>query len=142
MAVLVAHFSHLGRVVTLQGAGAKPSDNSTSASTGNSSSYSSSDSPRVPVQWLMQLAALGIAAVVLLWLYLVLYLPYVKGLTDPSAWPVYCPRVVPGIILTSIFTYVVLIRACWPVWGCLSPLIWTVELAGLVFATHLVPWPC
>jgi hypothetical protein len=110
--------------------------------TNDSASSSSSNSPRVPVQWLMQLAAAGIATMVLLWLYLVLYLPYVKGLTDPSAWPVYCPRVIPAIVLTFLFTYVALVRACWPVWGCLSPLIWTVEIAGLAFATHLVPWPC
>jgi cobalamin biosynthesis Mg chelatase CobN len=141
-ALLVAHFSHFGDVVTRQ---RTPSailpGNSTGAST-NDIESSSSSSPRVPVQWLMQLAAAGIATVVLLWLYLVLYLPYVKGLTDPSAWPVYCPRVIPAIVLSFLFTYVALVRACWPVWGCLSPLIWTVEMSGLVFATHLVPWPC
>jgi hypothetical protein len=142
-ALLVAHVAHLGRAITMQpsGAGARPSAGN-STGTATSDTAVSADVPRVPVVWLMQLAMAGIGAMVLLWLYLVLYLPYVKGLTDPSAWPVYCPRVVPAIVLTFVLTFVALVRACWPLWGCLSPLVWAVEIAGLVFATQFVPWPC
>jgi hypothetical protein len=89
----------------------------------------------------MQVAGIAVIVAILMGMYLVLYLPYVKGLTDPSAWPVYCPRVVPSMVGACVVAYVSLVRACWPVWGFLTPLIWAVEILGALFVTHLVPWP-
>jgi hypothetical protein len=96
-----------------------------------------------PVYQSLVMAALGcFATIILLLVYLVLYLPYAKGLTDSSAWPVYCPRVVPSIILLSVLGMILLIRACWPLWGCFSPLVLGTQVMGAMFSLHFVPWPC
>ena len=73
-------------------------------------------------------------------LYLTVYLPKVIKLTDPSAWPVYCPRVIPSMILLAVLAAIFLIRATYPVWGFLSPLILGIEAMGALFATQLIPW--
>lgn len=73
-------------------------------------------------------------------LYLVLYLPKVKGLVDSSAWDVYCPRVVPSMTLVGVLATILLIRACWPVWGFLTPLILGVEALGAIHLLHFVPF--
>jgi hypothetical protein len=88
---------------------------------------------------LLQFAAVGFGINTILALYLVVYLPRVKGLTDSSAWEVYCPRVVPIMILTGVVTALLLIRGTWPVWGILSPLILGIEALGCLFALHFVP---
>lgn len=94
------------------------------------------------VAGLLQLAAVGLGINTILVAYLTCYLPYVKGLTDSSAWEVYCPRVIPIMTLTGIITALFLIRAVWPVWGFLSPLILGIEAMGCLFALHFVPvWP-
>lgn len=80
---------------------------------------------------------LGINTVLLL--YLVLYLPKVKGLVDSSAWDVYCPRVIPSMSAVGVLSGLVLIRACWPVWGFLTPLILGVEALGALNLLHFVP---
>jgi uncharacterized membrane protein len=84
------------------------------------------------------LVLMGVNTVLML--YLVLYLPRVKGITDSSAWDVYCPRVVPTLTLNGILIAIALIRSIWPVWGFLSPLILGVEAFGCLFALHFVPW--
>jgi hypothetical protein len=81
---------------------------------------------------------LGISAVLVL--YLSAYLPRVRGLKDSSAWDVYCPRAVPALALSSAVGGSLLIRATWPVWGVLAPLIWGTEFFGLLFSLHFVPW--
>jgi hypothetical protein len=73
--------------------------------------------------------------------YLTLYLPAVKGLTDSSAWAVYCPRVIPCMTLTGIAAALLLIRGLWPVWGFLAPAILGTQAMGWLFAAHFVPWP-
>jgi hypothetical protein len=75
-------------------------------------------------------------------LYLLVYLPYGKGLTDSSAWGVYCPRVIPAMIGMSIVGVLLLIRGVWHEWGFLSPLIIAIQFLGALFSLHFVPWCC
>ena len=86
----------------------------------------------------MSVTMLGINTVLLL--YLTVYLPRIKGITESSAWDVYCPRVVPTMTILGILIGLLLIRAVWPVWGFLSPLILATEFFGCLFALHFVPW--
>mmetsp|Transcript_3732 Transcript_3732/g.5472 ORF Transcript_3732/g.5472 Transcript_3732/m.5472 type:complete len:154 (+) Transcript_3732:32-493(+) len=72
--------------------------------------------------------------------YLSFYLPRVKGITDSSAWDVYCPRVVPAMTLFGVISSILLLRATWPVWGFLAPLILAIESFGCLFTLHFVPW--
>jgi hypothetical protein len=91
---------------------------------------------------LLQLSAVCVGVDVCLLLYLTIYLPRCKGLTDSSAWEFYCPRVIPAMIATALTSFLLLVRATWPVWGCLSPLILGIETLGALFSLHFVPWPC
>jgi hypothetical protein len=84
------------------------------------------------------LVCLGINTILLF--YLVVYLPRIKGITDSTAWDVYCPRVVPIMATLGVLIAFMLIRASWPVWGFLAPLILGVEAFGCLFALHFVPW--
>ena len=89
---------------------------------------------------LLQLVAIGLGINTVLFLYLLLYLPYVKGLPcDSSAWEVYCPRVIPTMTLVGLCVAIVLIRATYPVWGFLAPLIIGIEALGVLYATHFIP---
>ena len=91
------------------------------------------------VHLLLQLVAVGVGIQTVLTLYLTVYLPYGKGLTDSSAWSVYCPRVIPVLTAVSVVTFLILVRAVWPVWGFLAPLILSVQGLGLLFALQFVP---
>ena len=93
------------------------------------------------IQSLLYASAACLAVNGLLLLYLVVYLPRVKGLTDSSAWAVYCPKVVPSMVLLGVVSFVLWIRACWPIWGCLAPLVLGTQVMGAVFSLHFVPWP-
>jgi hypothetical protein len=88
---------------------------------------------------LLRIAAMGAGIVTSLIVYLVVYLPKVKGLTDSSAWSVYCPKVIPTMTATSILTYLIALRGTWPVWGFLSPLIFGIQLMGGLMVLHFVP---
>jgi hypothetical protein len=91
---------------------------------------------------LMQLVGVGFGINTVLVLYLIVYLPYVKGLNDSSAWEVYCPRIIPTITVTSLVTGFLFLRATWSVWGFLAPLILGIEAMGCLFLTHFIPvWP-
>lgn len=83
-------------------------------------------------------ACLAINTVLLL--YLTVYLPKVVKLTDSSAWEVYCPKVIPSMGLFGVVSAILLIRATYPVWGFLAPLILGIEAMGVLFATQLLPW--
>jgi hypothetical protein len=89
---------------------------------------------------LISLAFLCMGTNTVLFLYLTVYLPRFKGLTDSSAWDVYCPRVIPTMTGIGVLTALLLIRGTWPVWGFLSPLILGTEFVGLLYATHFIPW--
>mmetsp|Transcript_16788 Transcript_16788/g.24317 ORF Transcript_16788/g.24317 Transcript_16788/m.24317 type:complete len:166 (-) Transcript_16788:436-933(-) len=84
--------------------------------------------------------------------YLIVYLPKIKGLKDSSSsnnsssngskalWDVYCPRVVPTMTAVGLVSALCFVRAVWPVWGFLSPLILGAEFFGVLFASHFLPW--
>jgi hypothetical protein len=95
----------------------------------------------LPNRSLLQIVGLLLGIQTILVLYLTVYLPRVKGLTDSSAWEVYCPRVIPVMTVTGIIAIMLLIRAVWPIWGFLAPLILGIEAMGCLFGLHFVPWP-
>ena len=88
---------------------------------------------------LLRLGFLGLGINTALLIYLTVYLPRVKGLVDSSAWSVYCPRVIPAMAGVAVGTTLILIRATWPVWGFLSPLILGTEFMGALMILHFVP---
>lgn len=88
----------------------------------------------------LHLAVACLGTNVILLLYLIVYLPKVVKLTDSSAWEVYCPNVIPCMGLFSALSAIFLIRATYPVWGFLAPLILGIEAMGALFATQLIPW--
>ena len=100
------------------------------------------DSDSAAVRPLLQIAAVGFGVNTVLTAYLTLYLPLAKGLNSSDVWPVYCPRVIPTMTVVAICTGIVLMRAVWPVYGFLSPLILAVEALGCLFALQFIPWPC
>ena len=88
---------------------------------------------------LLKVSLGGLIVVVTLFLYLTLYLPKIKGLSDPSVWGVYCPRVLPSMCVTGLATYLVFVRALWPLWGFKAPLISGIEIMGMLMFLHFVP---
>lgn len=72
--------------------------------------------------------------------YLGVYLPKIKGIKGASAWDAYCPRIVPIMTVTGIACGICFIRATFPVWGFLSPLILGIEAMGAFFSLHFIPW--
>jgi hypothetical protein len=97
----------------------------------------SSDRVNRPILYLAAVC-LGINTILLL--YLTVYLPKIVKLTDSSAWDVYCPRVIPSMCVVGVCCGIFLIRATWPVWGFLAPLVLGVQAMGALFALHFVPW--
>lgn len=83
---------------------------------------------------------LGINTVLLL--YLTVYLHAVVGLPrgDSSVYDVWCPRVIPTMTGLGVLSFLLLIRATFPVWGFLSPFVLGLETLGALFALHFVPW--
>ena len=92
------------------------------------------------VRPILHLCFVGLGINTVMLLYLTVYLPKVKKITDSAAWDVYCPRVVPSMTFVAIVTGFFMIRATWPVWGFLAPLILGIELLGSLFALLFVPW--
>jgi hypothetical protein len=90
---------------------------------------------------LLAIAFLGVGINTALVLYLVVYLPKIKKLSDSSAWSVYCPRVIPTMTGVGISTFLIFVRALWPVWGFLAPLIFGTQIMGLLFGLHFIPIP-
>jgi len=89
---------------------------------------------------LLKVAAGGFVLVVTLVLYLAVYLPKIKGLpSDLSLWGVYCPKVLPVLCVTGFATYLLFVRALWPLWGFMAPLISGTEIMGMLMAMHFVP---
>lgn len=89
---------------------------------------------------LLQIVALLLGINTVLLAYLTVYLPRFKGLTDSSAWEVYCPAVIPTMTALGVLAFVLAIRATWHVWGFLAPLILAVQCLGLLFFLHFVPY--
>ena len=88
---------------------------------------------------LLKVASGGFLVTLSLFLYLALYLSRVKGLSDPSVWGVYCPKVFPMMCVTCVATYAVFVRALWPLWGFLAPFISGTEIMGMFMVLHFVP---
>jgi hypothetical protein len=88
---------------------------------------------------LLRIAFGGFVVVLSLILYLTVYLPKVKGLSDSSAWSVYCPKVIPTMAVVSLVSYLIFLRACWPVWGFLAPLYSGTEIVAILMATNFIP---
>eukprot|EP00527_Entomoneis_sp_CCMP2396_P005325 CAMPEP_0198155886 /NCGR_PEP_ID=MMETSP1443-20131203/69367_1 /TAXON_ID=186043 /ORGANISM="Entomoneis sp., Strain CCMP2396" /LENGTH=45 /DNA_ID= /DNA_START= /DNA_END= /DNA_ORIENTATION= len=40
----------------------------------------------------------------------------------------------------GVVSYILAIRATWPVWGFLAPAVLSIELLGGLFALQFVPW--
>jgi len=150
VACIVARYTNFFSIVFLLNTDTTATGTSTTTTTtddnnndNNSSSNSTSTSENnlQPNKILLRLAFVGVGIITTLFLYLTLYLPKIKGLprNDPSVWNVYCPKVIPIMGITSIMTYLLLIRALWPIFGFLSPLISGTEIMGLVMVTHFIP---
>mmetsp|Transcript_54934 Transcript_54934/g.116745 ORF Transcript_54934/g.116745 Transcript_54934/m.116745 type:complete len:178 (-) Transcript_54934:242-775(-) len=85
---------------------------------------------------------------VVLTLYLTVYLPFKFPVTpthktpasSPAFWEVYCPRVIPTMTACGVIGSFLLVRACYPVWGFLSPFILGVVALGMFFSLHFIPW--
>jgi hypothetical protein len=88
---------------------------------------------------MLQLATVGMGILLVLVLYLTVYLPKVVGVTDSAAWDVYCPRVIPTMVMVATLTSLAVVRAIWPVYGFFAPLILAVEVLGALFALHFIP---
>lgn len=88
---------------------------------------------------LLQCVMIGLGINTVLFVYLLIYLPYVKGLRDSTAWDVYCPRVIPCMTLIGLGIFILLIRATYPIWGFLAPIIIGIEAMGALFACHFIP---
>ena len=88
---------------------------------------------------LLRIASLGATIVFTGILYLIVYLPKVKGLADSSAWSIYCPRVVPTMIAVTVTSCLIFRRATWPVWGFFTPLISGTQFMGILMVLHFIP---
>mmetsp|Transcript_36247 Transcript_36247/g.83895 ORF Transcript_36247/g.83895 Transcript_36247/m.83895 type:complete len:158 (+) Transcript_36247:121-594(+) len=72
--------------------------------------------------------------------YLTVWLPYVQKVT--LSWEVYCPRVIPTVTVVGILFFFTVLKALWPAYGFLSPLIVLVLFMGFLFSTHFIPAWC
>ncbi len=97
--------------------------------------WSSTDANRM----LLRICGAGTMAVLGMIIYLTLYLPRVKGLADSSAWSVYCPKVIPTMAAVGLASYLVFLRAMWPVWGFFAPLISGTQVMGILMVLHFIP---
>jgi hypothetical protein len=136
VAILTAYATNFWSVVLLLQEVAVSEDEASDSKTTTAAS-----TQLLPNRSLLQIVGLLFGIQTILVLYLTVYLPRVKGLTDSSAWEVYCPRIIPVMTVTGIVAIMLLIRAVWPVWGFLAPLILGIEAMGCLFALHFVPWP-
>ena len=82
-------------------------------------------------------------------LYLTVYLPHIKfpklsnssiSASSSAFWDVYCPRVIPIMTGCGVIGSFLLVRACYPVWGFLSPLLLGWVALGAFFSLHFIPW--
>jgi hypothetical protein len=137
VAILTAYATNFWSVVLLLQEVASSDDEASDSKT----TTAAATTQLLPNRSLLQIVGLLFGIQTILVLYLTVYLPRVKGLTDSSAWEVYCPRIIPVMTVTGIVAIMLLIRAVWPVWGFLAPLILGIEAMGCLFALHFVPWP-
>lgn len=89
---------------------------------------------------LLNIAVILISINIVLMVYLGVYLPKIKGIHDPAAWEIWCPKVIPTMTGIGIFSTFFLLRSLWPKWGFLTPFIVGIEFFGVVHLTHFIPW--
>ena len=132
VACIVAHYTDFFSIVSLW--------NNTNTNTATATATATTATSQ-PNKALLRVAYIGFSIVITLYFYLIIYLPKVKGLpsNDPSVWNAYCPKVLPIMGVTSIMTYLILIRAIYPIYGMLGPIISGTEIMGLIMATHFIP---
>ena len=94
--------------------------------------------PDVARLW-FNLAAVAFGINTMLAFYLIVWLPHVQKIT--LEWNVYCPRVIPTMTVTALTCGFCLIKALWPVWGLLTPLILGLVFMGLLMSLHFIPFP-
>lgn len=94
----------------------------------------------IPIRPLLHVSITQITINTILMIYLGVYLPQIKGLKDPEAWSVYCPRIIPFMTANGLLCAFTLTRSLWPAWGFLTPFILGIESVGLLFATQFIPW--
>mmetsp|Transcript_15789 Transcript_15789/g.28544 ORF Transcript_15789/g.28544 Transcript_15789/m.28544 type:complete len:179 (-) Transcript_15789:352-888(-) len=96
----------------------------------------------------LHLSIVIFAVNVVLTLYLTVFLPFKFPVTpthktpasSPEFWGVYCPRVIPIMTACGVIGSFLLVRACYPVWGFLTPFILGVVALGMFFSLHFIPW--
>ena len=91
-------------------------------------------------RYIMNAAIVLFTINLILMAYLIVYLRFVKGIHDSSAWDVYCPRVIPTMTFTGVLCFFILLRALWPVYGFFTPLIVIIESFGGLFLLNFIPW--
>ena len=84
------------------------------------------------------LALICIAINTVIGFYLCIYVPYIARIDLP--WEVYCPRMIPALTIIGTLCGVLLLKALWPVWGFLTPLILTSLGMGAMFSLHFMPF--
>lgn len=87
----------------------------------------------------LNLSVACISAVVCIFLYLGLWLPFI--MKNYAPWDIYCPKMIPTASALSVVAFIAFVVAFWPVWGLLSPLFVSLLSVGLLFSAHFVPWP-
>lgn len=55
-------------------------------------------------------------------------------------WDVYCPKVIPAMTGVGLLCAFLMIRAFWPVWGFLTPIILGIVTMGGIFSFHFIPF--
>jgi hypothetical protein len=98
--------------------------------------------------WFYFSAMILLATNIVLALYLTIYIPHLlelnirdkDGPSIASAWKAYCPNILPIMSVNGVLCGCFLIRATWPIWHVLSPLILAVEFISIFFSTHFIPW--
>jgi hypothetical protein len=87
---------------------------------------------------------------VVLILYLTVYLPYkfptntgdrtyITSASSCDFWDAYCPNVLPAIVTFGFMGSYLLCRACFPVWGFMSPFVLGTVGLGTFYGLHFVP---
>ena len=93
----------------------------------------------------LHVAAVSLLVInIILGFYLTMYVP--RKLSIPrdcslsSAWNMYCPKVIPIMTCNGVVCGFCFIRATWPIWHVLSPLIIGLEFVAMLFSLHFIPW--
>ena len=62
------------------------------------------------------------------------------GKPQKLEWEIYCPRMIPTMTAFGVLFFVTIIKAMWPLFGFLTPVIVFVLFIGLIMITNFVPF--